>query len=51
MANGTLHAVIDVGSSRIKTLIGSIETDPAKTPSSRINVLGIGVTPSYGIRK
>jgi cell division protein FtsA len=46
-----MFAVIDIGSSKIKTLIGSIIEDESASSQNKLNVLGVGVVTSSGIRK
>lgn len=51
MAASDLVALVDVGSSRIKTLVGSFVLDPTSSSKTKLNLLGIGVVRSAGIRK
>ena len=45
MVSGDIFAAIDIGSSKIKTLIGSFSED------KKLRILGVGVVNSLGIRK
>ena len=51
MAVSDLVALVDVGSSRIKTLVGSFITDPSTPNRPKLNILGVGVVKSDGVRK
>ena len=45
MVSGDIFAAIDIGSSKIKTLIGSFSED------KKLRILGVGVVNSLGVRK
>jgi cell division protein FtsA len=45
MATGEIIAAIDIGSSKIKTLVGSFSED------KKLRILGVGLSPSTGVRK
>jgi cell division protein FtsA len=45
MVSGDIFAAIDIGSSKIKTLIGSFSED------KKLRILGVGVVASNGVRK
>ncbi len=45
MVNGEIFAAIDIGSSKIKTLIGTFTED------KKLRILGVGVSASNGVRK
>jgi cell division protein FtsA len=45
MVNGEIFAAIDIGSSKIKTLIGTFTED------KKLRILGVGLSPSNGVRK
>jgi cell division protein FtsA len=51
MAVSDLVAFVDVGSARIKTLVGSFIVDQENPTRPKLNVLGVGVVRSGGIRK
>ena len=51
MADGDLFAVVDVGSARIKTLVGTFSDDPHQPGKQQLNILGVGSVKSEGIRK
>lgn len=51
MSDGDLFAVVDVGSARIKTLVGTFSGDPHQPGKQQLNILGIGNVSSQGIRK
>lgn len=51
MAASDLVALVDVGSSRIKTLVGSFIVDPLNPNKPKLNILGVGVVKSDGVRK
>lgn len=46
MANSKVIAAIDIGSSKIRTIVGVVEDK-----KNIINVIGVGISPSTGIRK
>lgn len=46
MANNKVLVGLDIGSSRIRTIVGTVEDK-----SNTINVIGVGLSPSNGIRK
>lgn len=45
MTTGEIIAAIDIGSSKIKTLVGSFSED------KKLRILGVGLSPSTGVRK
>ena len=45
MVVGETFTAIDIGSSKIKTLIGVFNEE------KKLQVLGVGITPSLGVRK
>lgn len=51
MAASDLVALVDVWSSRIKTLVGSFIVDPTNPNKPKLNILGAGVVKSDGVRK
>lgn len=46
MSNSTILVGLDIGSSKIRTIVGTIEDK-----KNMINVIGVGLSPSNGIRK
>ena len=46
MAKSRVIASLDIGSSKIRTVVGTLE-EKSQTP----NIIGVGVTPSAGLRK
>lgn len=46
MAKSRIIASLDIGSSKIRTVVGTLE-EKSQTP----NIIGVGVTPSAGLRK
>jgi cell division protein FtsA len=51
MAASDLVALVDVWSSRIKTLVGSFIVDPVNPNRPKLNILWVGVVKSDGVRK
>jgi cell division protein FtsA len=50
MAKSKIIAGIDIGSSKVTTLIAQVQTD-AITLTNSLNVVGVAVTPSRGVKK
>lgn len=46
MSNSTILVGLDIGSSKIRTIVGTVEEK-----KNMINVIGVGLSPSNGIRK